>query len=348
MAAKVFHFNQIESLFSSSSIYHALVEQIKKGFINYSNKVVYVAPVIHLGSTSANTSIPQMTGKGDVCLKSGYIVNDKYYVIKIAGGGFIDTHNNNANYPNSGAMLVFSQQTGALNGILLDNGILTELRTAAASALAAKYFAPAKITNIGIVGVGVQSRYQLEMFYHLFPSMHNVYVYGRSLVKCKQYQKDMSDKGIQCVIAKDMRQIGKECNLIIMCTSARSPVLLSEHLVGDDMQYGMHINAIGADSKGKQELDERIISELSDLVIVDRKLQCCEFGELQHAVKHKTVSMEKVIEFGEVLQEENLKMYGRKGVNDRRLTVFDSTGVAVQDVVIAKMVFELLSKNSKL
>ena len=135
MPAKVFSLAEILSIFSSSSAYNKLIDEIQRGFINYSNKVVYVAPVIHLGSTDKNGDIPQMIGSGDVCLKSGYIVKDKYYVIKIAGGGFKNPENGR-NFPNSGTMLVFSQLTGALNGILMDNGILTELRTATASALA--------------------------------------------------------------------------------------------------------------------------------------------------------------------------------------------------------------------
>ena len=83
MPAKVFSLDEILSIFSSSRVYNKLINEIKKGFINYSNKVVYVAPVIHLGSTDKNGDIPQMIGGGDVCLKSGYIVKDKYYVIKI-------------------------------------------------------------------------------------------------------------------------------------------------------------------------------------------------------------------------------------------------------------------------
>eukprot|EP00483_Globobulimina_turgida_P000894 UN00895 len=350
MPAKVFTLDQILSIFSSSSIYNQLINEIKKGFINYSNKVAYVAPVIHLGSTDNHSLIPQMSGGGDVCLKSGYIVNDKYYVIKIAGGGF-KNQQTKENYPNSGVMLVFSQLSGALSGILLDDGVLTELRTAAASALASKYFAPKKITNIGIVGTGVQARYQLDMLQHIIPFTNSnnihVYVYGRSPQKCETYKQDMFEKGIKCKIAKDMYDIGANCNLIIMCTSARSPVLMEQHL---RRNYGLHINCIGADSHGKQELDEMIVSKHADLVLVDSIAQCFDFGEVQHAVKNKTISMDKIMEFGVVLNDNSLVKLQRQNENDKRVTLFDSTGVAVQDVVIAKMVYQTLmtSNNSKL
>ena len=380
--AQVFALSEILNAFSSSSVYHKLIDEIKRGFINYSNKVVYVAPVVHLGSNDNNSSIPQMIGKGDVCLKSGYIVHDKYYVIKIAGGGF--KNERNENYPNSGAMLVFSQLTGALNGILMDHGVLTgnsynlyihsiststqslnctkyaELRTAAASALASKYFAPKSITNIGIVGTGVQGRYQLDMLQHIIPFKTNdninIFVYGRNSGKRNKFKKDMMKKGIYCQMTNNMYDIGRNCNLIIMCTAARESVLKVEHLMdkNGNLLYkengGLHINCIGADTFGKQELDQKIISKYVDLIMVDSKQQCFEFGEVQHVVKNKTISNEKVIEFGVALNENNLKKLSRKNKNDARLTLFDSTGVAVQDVVIAKMVYESLngSINSKL
>eukprot|EP01084_Bolivina_argentea_P193131 331391_1 len=154
-------------------------------------------------------------------LKSGYIKNDKFYVVKIAGGGFKDKRQNK-NYPNSGVMLVFSQITGSLNGILLDNGILTELRTAAASALAALVFGPKHITNIGIIGTGIQARYQLDVLQHItLLNNNNVFIYGRNNLKCKILQNDMKQKNIVCNIANNLYDIGNKCNLIIMVTSSR-------------------------------------------------------------------------------------------------------------------------------
>ena len=303
--AKVFSLQQILSTFSSSAIHIRLIKEIEKGFIDYSNGSVYVAQVVHLGSTDSHSSIPQMLGKGDVCVKSGYIVNghDKYYVVKIAGGGFSDQHQQ---YPNSGAMLVFSQITGALNGILLDDGILTELRTAAAGALAASYFTPSKLTTIGIVGTGIQARFQLEMLQHIFPLKNgkiSVLVHGRNPEKSRKYKDEMNSKhkGIKVDLARDLNEIGKCCQLIVMCTSARSPVLMQQHLMERDQSMGLHINCIGADSVGKQELEEGIVSKITDLVLVDSKRQCYEFGEIQHAVKHKTLNDCKVREFGKVL-----------------------------------------------
>merc|ERR1712129_634216 len=146
------------------------------------------------------------------------------------------------------------------------------------------------------------------------------------------------------------KEIGTNCNLIILCTSARKPVLLKEHLSDNRMEYGLHINAIGADSKGKQEFDTEIVEQMTDLIIADCKAQCTAFGELQHSAnKNDKYLMQKVVEFGKVLKEEKLKKYARKGLDDRRVSVFESTGVAVQDVAIAELVFDhLSSKNCKL
>ena len=93
--ARVFTLEQIQSVFSSSSAYTRLINQIERGFVDYSSHCVYVAPVVHLGSTDSSSSIPRMMGGGDVCLKAGYIADgsDRHYVVKIAGGGFVDAQN---------------------------------------------------------------------------------------------------------------------------------------------------------------------------------------------------------------------------------------------------------------
>ena len=87
---------------------------------------------------------------GDACIKSGFIKNDNYFIVKVASGGF--------GYGSSGLMNIFSQKTGKLEGILLDEGYLTDLRTAIASIIGLNLFSPKKITSIGILGTGIQAK----------------------------------------------------------------------------------------------------------------------------------------------------------------------------------------------
>ncbi|MFB3106936.1 MAG: ornithine cyclodeaminase family protein, partial [Pseudomonadales bacterium] len=129
-----------------------LIQEIESGFVLYSEGKVVVPPVgfLHFDQPP-----------GDVHIKYGFVTGDDYYVLKMASG-FYD--NPKLGLPASdGLILVFSQKTGEPKLILLDKCWLTDMRTAAAGAVAAKHLAPKKIHHIGIVGTGVQARLQLEM-----------------------------------------------------------------------------------------------------------------------------------------------------------------------------------------
>ena len=128
-----------------------VVSAMEEGFVQYSNGNTVVPPVGELLFEKP---------KGDAHIKYGYIKNDDYYVIKIASG-FYD--NPKIGLPSSqGLMLLFDQKTGVPKGVLLDEGYLTDIRTAAAGALAAKYFAPKNIKAVGIIGTGIQAKLQLQ------------------------------------------------------------------------------------------------------------------------------------------------------------------------------------------
>ena len=128
-----------------------VVAAIEAGFIQYSNGKTVVPPVGELILEDP---------PGDVHIKYGYIKKDDYYVIKIASGFY---ENSAVGLPSSnGLMLLFNQQTGSPVAVLLDEGFLTDVRTAAAGALVANYFAPKKIKAVGIIGTGIQARLQLS------------------------------------------------------------------------------------------------------------------------------------------------------------------------------------------
>ena len=131
-----------------------LIDAIQKGFVALEKNEFFACPIQTMGIPP----FPFLEVEGyasQTCVKSGYFKGGKYYVIKVASGGYPQ--------PNSGLMQVFSQQTGKLEALLLDDGILTEVRTAAAGALAARLLAPKKLAKIGIIGTGIQARYQLGM-----------------------------------------------------------------------------------------------------------------------------------------------------------------------------------------
>lgn len=295
---------------------------IEKGFIAYSQGKVVVPPVGEMVFDHP---------PGDVHIKYGYIVGDDYYVIKIASGFY---ENVNSGIPNtSGLMLLFKQQTGELICILLDEGYLTNVRTAAAGAVVARYLAPQKIECIGIIGSGIQGRMQLE---YLKPVIEcrDVLVWGLSERELFAYREDMEPLGFRVEITLCVSDIPARCNLIVTATPSQNPLL---HVA--QIRKGTHITAVGSDTPQKNELDPHILRQ-ADIVVADSIEQSHSRGEVFRAVKTGVLSRDHVLELGHVIADKKL---GRTG--EDQISVADLTGVAVQDIQIAKAVARVLMEG---
>ncbi len=309
--ATVINLKEIKLIIKNVDVLTAMEE----GFIQYSNGNTVVPPVGELLFEKP---------KGDVHIKYGYVKNDDYYVIKIASG-FYD--NSKLGIPSSqGLMLLFDQKTGVPKAVLLDEGYLTDIRTAAAGALSAKYFAPKKITAIGIIGTGIQARLQLQYLQQHNPCK-KVWVWGRNKSNIKSFIKDLeADFDIQ--MAESPSELAKHCNLIVTTTPSELALLKA-----DDIQKGTHITAIGSDTKDKQELESKLLKK-ADIVIADSIPQSKSRGEVYRAVKDNELSEQTVIELGNAIQDSKLQR-----LNDDQITIVDLTGVAVQDIMITKAVY---------
>lgn len=295
-----------------------LMGEIEAGFVAYSKGQAVVPPVGELVLTNP---------PGEVHIKYGYLSDDEYYVIKIASGFY---ENPKRNLPSSnGLMLLFSQNTGELVAVLLDEGYLTDIRTAVAGAIAAKYLAPADVERIGIVGTGMQAKLQLE---YLVPvtDCRDVLVWGRDEKKLAAYQSAMMKQGFNVTTTTQAGDVLKSCNLIVTTTPAESPILNW----ADDAQHGVHITAVGSDTESKQELDVMLLKH-ADLVVADSISQCLERGEIHQALKVNAIAEKDVVELGSII---SAAVAGRTA--DNQLTIADLTGVAVQDIQITKAVFK--------
>ena len=299
-----------------------LLQIIEEGFARYSKGEVVVPPVGELIFDDP---------PGETHIKYGYIKNDDYYVIKIASG-FYD--NPDMGLPSSqGLMLVFCQKTGSLKAVLLDNGHLTDVRTAAAGAVAAKYLAPEKVTAIGIIGAGIQGRLQLV---HLQPliSCRKVLVWTRSAKRIEDYQAYFKDTDLDIEFVSERRDIAGGCNLIVTTTPSREPLLLEA-----DIRPGTHITAVGSDTPEKMELDPAILKK-ADMVVSHSLPQSETRGEVYQAVEAGMLQRKDVIELGHIVAR------GEKARrDDTQISVADLTGVAVQDIQIAKAVYEQLERE---
>ncbi|MDH5402475.1 MAG: ornithine cyclodeaminase family protein [Candidatus Heimdallarchaeota archaeon] len=314
---EIYHLNQIKQALQQLDP----IEAIEQGFIEYSQGKTVVPPVGELLFENP---------PGEAHIKYGYIKNDDYYVIKIASG-FPNNYIMNLS-PMNGLMLLFSQKTGELISILLDKGYLTNIRTAAAGAVVAKYLAPKIISKIGIVGTGIQARLQL-LYLRGIVDCNEVIVWGRNLENLVQYKKEMEEYGYHITITQDMDLLTQQCNLIITCTSAKSPLIKS-----GSIRNGTHITALGSDTVEKQELDENILS-IADFVVVDSLSQCKSRGEVYQAIKSGVINddkVENIIELGNLITDTEWK----RKLDD--ITVADLTGVAVQDIQITKAVYIIL------
>lgn len=300
-----------------------LTPYIEQGFIAYSNNEVIVPPV---------GEIIFVDPPGDTHIKYGYIKGDEIYVIKIASGFYNNPELGLSS--SSGLMLVFSQKTGILQNILLDDGHLTNIRTAIAGQIAAKYLAPETINTIGVLGTGIQARMQVEYLKSVTPC-REVVVWGRTPERVEEYKYDMKTKGFNVTQADSPAQVASSANLIITTTPSSTPLLFAA-----DIQPGTHITAMGSDTDKKQELDSSILAR-ADIVVGDSISQCRERGEISKALAAGVIEEKHIIELGSYIS--NTPPSKR---DNKTISVVDLTGVAVQDIQIAAAVCEkLMQKN---
>ncbi len=312
---RLIHLDEIKHAVNTINV----AQCIEDGFIAYSEGRVVIPPVGELLFEDP---------PGETHIKYGYIKGDDYFVIKIASGFY---ENYKLDLPSGpGLMLLFNQKTGMLASILLDEGFLTNVRTAAAGEISAKYLAPKKINRIGVLGTGVQARMQVQ-YLQSVTSCKDIVVWGRSRKGVEAYKADMQKMGYSVLSTNNANDVADSCNLIVTATPSKSPLLFV-----DRIRIGTHITAMGSDTSDKQELDPKIL-EKADIVVADSISQCVLRGEIHQTLKTGQIQKEDIVELGQVIVDSTLQRS-----SDDQITVADLTGVAVQDAQIAKAVYEAL------
>ncbi len=261
---------------------------------------------------------------GDVHIKYGYIGGGAFYVVKIASGFY---ENPRRGLPSSnGVMLAFDRQTGALAAILDDRGHLTDIRTAAAGAVAAKYLAPENVETIGVIGTGLQAELQVKFLQSVRPCK-NILVWGRRAEAAESYAERMRKDGYTVAVASSVEDLAERCRIIVTTTASHEP-----HLHGAMIRPGTHVTAMGADTPDKRELHADIFAA-ADLVAVDSRVQGALRGDLKGGLDARTVELDRISELGEIIAG---TAKGRSSAG--QVTVAALTGLAVQDVAIASAV----------
>jgi ornithine cyclodeaminase len=300
----------------------AAVDVVEKAFSALASGTVVMPPILSMAIPHAN---------GEVDVKTAYIPGFDGFAIKVSPGFF---DNPKLGLPSlNGLMILFSAKTGLVEALLLDNGYLTDVRTAAAGAVAARHLAPSKVTTAGVIGTGVQARLQLQAA-HLVRPFEQALVWGRDTAKAEQCASDLATQlGIPVRVESDAARLVAESQLVVTTTPAEEPVLRADWL-----HPGLHITAMGSDQAGKNEIEpEALIA--ADLYVADRVSQTELLGELRGAQAAGLWTGGTPPELGAIISG---AAAGR--TDDNQVTICDLTGTGAQDTAIATFAVAAASK----
>jgi alanine dehydrogenase len=244
----------------------------------------------------------------------------------------------NANFPQNRVLNGLPTIQGVIalhdasNGILLaliDSVEITALRTAAATAVAAKELSRTDSSTVTVIGCGLQGRAQLLALSRV-RSLGHVKAYDVDARMAGEFANEMRSLiGHAVEAVADYRFAARESDIIVTCTPARTPVLSRS-----DVREGTFVAAVGADSDDKQEIESALLA--SSKVVVDVMEQCAAFGDLHHALDAGLMRREDVhAELGDIVS--GLRP-GRESAAE--VIIFDSTGTALEDVAAASLVYE--------
>lgn len=241
--------------------------------------------------------------------------------------------NPNLNLPTVMAVIILCDpNTGSLLAVM-DGTYITNIRTGAAGGIAVKYLAREGSSTIGMIGAGSQARTQLEAISKVLPTIDNVKVFDKNRHASLLFAEEMGAKLKTNVHPAETIQEATQADVVVTTTPSTKPIVSQQYI-----RPGTHINAIGADAEGKQELDPEILRNAR--VFIDDLTQASHSGEINVPLSKGIVKAEDICgTLGEVIA--HIKR-GRE--SNKEITVFDSTGLAIQDIACAKLVYEKAKK----
>ncbi|SAL41558.1 ectoine utilization protein EutC [Caballeronia cordobensis] len=291
------------------------IEQVEAAFKSLATEAVAMPPILRL-------DIPEHAGEVDV--KTAYLPRFPSFAIKVSPGFF---DNPSLGLPSlNGLMLVLSARTGLTEAVLLDNGYLTAVRTAAAGAVASRWLARKDAKRVAIIGAGEQARLQLKAL-RLVRDIDHVTVWARERDRAVQFARECD--GIDCDVADSVSSALKRADIAITTTPSREPLIHAR-----DLHPGLHITAMGSDAEHKNEIAPDVFARAR--YVCDRLQQVRVLGELHHAIEAGMIDAgASFAELGQVIAQQ---APGR--TNDDEVTVCDLTGTGAQDTAIATLAIQ--------
>lgn len=297
-----------------------LVGVIEDAFARLSSGGAVMPPVLSMAIAEKNA---------EVDVKTAYLPGLEGFAVKISPGFF---DNPAKGLPSlNGMMVVLDAQTGTVRAVFLDNGYLTALRTAAAGAVAAKYFAPRRLETVAVLGAGAQARLQVEAV-RLVRDFRCLRVWARNAEKAHAFAATVRARlDIETVVCAAPGDAVASAGLAISTTPSKTPLI---H--GDMVHRALHITAMGSDAPEKNELSPAVLAA-ADRYVPDSFAQCARLGELHHALEAGAVP--KARRFDELGDVVTGAAAGRR--HEDEMTVVDLTGVGAQDTAIADYTYRL-------
>lgn len=305
------------------NIDHEALAAVEDGFTRLAGGKASMPPIMRV-------DVPENNGEVDI--KTAYLQGLDSFAVKMSSGFF---DNDKLGLPSlGGLMILLSAKIGFPQALLLDNGYLTDVRTGAAGAIAAKYLAKAQLDTAGVIGAGAQARFQMRAL-KLVRNFNRLLVYSRAAEKVDRYIREMTPElGVEIIKADNAEAVVRGSELVVTTTPAKQPYLKAEWL-----HPGLHITAMGSDAEEKQELYAGALGR-ADLLVCDRKSQAFRLGELHHALAAGVISEnDPITELGEITAG---RSPGRQ--NDEQITICDLTGTGVQDTAIALLAYQKAQK----
>lgn len=289
---------------------------VEEAFAALATKAVVMPPILRL-------DIPEHRGEVDV--KTAYVPGLDGFAIKVSPGFF---DNPKLGLPSTnGLMVLFSAKTGLVEALLLDNGYLTDVRTAAAGAVAARHLARPEARVAAIFGAGMQARLQLKALTLVRP-ITAARIWARDPARAAHVAADLTaELGLPVVATADPEAACRGADIIVTTTPATTPILKAAWLAP-----GQHITAMGSDAEHKNEIEPAVVAR-ADCYVADSLAQTRRLGELHHAVASNAVPADR--EFSELGAIVAGGAQGRRSA--AAITVADLTGTGVQDTAIATL-----------
>jgi ornithine cyclodeaminase len=265
--------------------------------------------------------------RGEVHIKSSHRASGPFFALKVAGGfpGNVDL-----GLPvGDGLVVLFSAETGQPRVLFLDQGDLTDYRTAAVSAMVARELGRRDVC-VGILGTGVQARLQARLHAAILP-LREICLWGRSPSRIEDCRRDLHQHlpDVQITVCPTAAEVAARSRLLITTTASREPLLRLT-----DVAEGTLLSCVGSDTPGKQELDPAILDH-ADVILADSLSQCKKLGELQHAPR----AAERAIEIGAYCEQ-------RLTILPGAITVADYTGLGIEDLFVAEHCLAALGNDS--